>query len=193
MQSDFNTSAAPAGAVEEGLERWGFEYDRQPNGVYLVASRSATTARAGKLARELFGSDDAFVSLNMAAYCDPQATAKIVGAPPGYVGHGQDQDTLAGRLKRQPQMLLLLDEVEKAHPAVWDMLQKSLDAGKMTDSSGQEVRLDGTVVVVTSSVVTDAMQARRQRSIDEAAATAVVLGRDLRVTRPLALRKPGVC
>lgn len=100
------------------------------------------------------------IRLDMSEYQERHAASRLVGAPPGYVGH-EDAGQLTEAVRRQPYSLLLLDEVEKAHPDVFNLLLQVLDDGRLTDSQGRTVDFRNTVVVMTSNLGSDALAGNR--------------------------------
>jgi len=109
------------------------------------------TALCKTLAKSVFGSEDALVRLDMSEYMEKHTVSKLIGAPPGYIGYGEG-GTLTEAIRRRPYSLLLFDEVEKAHPDVFDTLLQLLDDGRLTDSRGRTVSFANTLVVMTSNI-----------------------------------------
>lgn len=103
------------------------------------------------LAKELYGSKDAFLRLDMTEYMEKQSVARLIGAPPGYVGY-EDGGKLTEAVRRRPYCLLLLDELEKAHPDVTGILLQIMEEGELTDSTGRRVSFKNAVVVMTSNI-----------------------------------------
>jgi ATP-dependent Clp protease ATP-binding subunit ClpE len=98
----------------------------------------------------MFGSEDSIIRIDMSEYMESHSTAKLIGAPPGYVGY-DDAGQLTDRVKRRPYSIILLDEIEKAHPDVFNILLQVLDDGKLTDSQGNTVNFSNTIIVMTSN------------------------------------------
>ncbi|HEX8917896.1 MAG TPA: AAA family ATPase, partial [Chloroflexota bacterium] len=107
------------------------------------------TARA--LAAELFGGEDAMIRLDMSEYMEPHSVSRLFGSPPGYVGH-EDGGQLTEQVRRRPYSVILFDEIEKAHPEVFNSLLQIMDDGRLTDSKGRAVDFKNTVVIMTSNV-----------------------------------------
>ncbi|MCY7367536.1 MAG: AAA family ATPase, partial [Chamaesiphon sp.] len=102
----------------------------------------------------LFDSDEAMVRLDMSEYMEKHAVSRLIGAPPGYVGH-EDGGQLTEAVRRHPYSVVLLDEIEKAHPDVFNILLQVLDDGRITDSKGKTVSFCNTVIVMTSNIASD--------------------------------------
>jgi len=112
------------------------------------------TELARALAEALFGSRDRMVRVDMSEYQERHTVSRLVGAPPGYVGF-EDAGQLTEAVRRQPYSLLLLDEIEKAHPDVFNILLQVLDDGRLTDSQGRTVDFKNTVLIMTSNLGSD--------------------------------------
>jgi ATP-dependent Clp protease ATP-binding subunit ClpB len=108
------------------------------------------------LAAELFDSEDHIVRIDMSEYMEPHSVSRLVGAPPGYIGH-EDGGQLTEAVRRKPYAVVLLDEMEKAHPDVFNILLQLLDDGRLTDSKGVTVNFRNTIVVFTSNVGSSAL------------------------------------
>ncbi len=98
----------------------------------------------------MFGSEDAIIRIDMSEYMEGHSTSKLIGAPPGYVGY-DDAGQLTDKVKRKPYSIILLDEIEKAHPDVFNILLQVLDDGKLTDSQGNTVSFANTIIIMTSN------------------------------------------
>jgi len=133
--------------------RVGLRDPHRPTGAFLFVGPTGVgkTELARALARELFGGRDAFLRLDMSEYMEKHAAARLIGAPPGYVGYGEG-GLLTDRVRRRPHALVLFDEVEKAHPDVLDLLLQILEEGELTDSSGIVCDFRSTVVILTSNL-----------------------------------------
>jgi ATP-dependent Clp protease ATP-binding subunit ClpC len=103
------------------------------------------------LAETLFGNEDAMIRLDMSEYMERHSVSKLVGSPPGYVGY-EEGGQLTERVRRRPYSVVLLDEIEKAHPDVFNMLLQILEDGRLTDSQGRTVDFRNTVIIMTSNV-----------------------------------------
>jgi ATP-dependent Clp protease ATP-binding subunit ClpC len=142
-------------AVAEAVlrSRAGLGSPDRPIGSFLFLGPTGVgkTELARALAEALFGSDERMVRLDMSEYQERHTVSRLVGAPPGYVGH-EEAGQLTEAVRRHPYSLLLLDEVEKAHPDVFNILLQVLDDGRLTDSQGRTVDFTNTVVVMTSNL-----------------------------------------
>src|SRR5690606_13790925 len=106
------------------------------------------------LAEFMFGDEDALVTLDMSEYMEKHNVSRLVGAPPGYVGY-EEGGQLTERIRRRPYSVVLLDEVEKAHPDVFNMLLQIMEEGRLTDSFGRNVDFRNTVLIMTSNIGAD--------------------------------------
>ena len=98
----------------------------------------------------MFGNEDAIIRIDMSEYMEKHSTSKLIGSPPGYVGY-DDAGQLTEKVKRKPYSIILLDEIEKAHPDVFNILLQVLDDGKLTDSQGNTVSFENTIIIMTSN------------------------------------------
>ena len=151
--------------------RAGMKDPRRPVGSFLFLGPTGVgkTELAKALAAFLFDEEDALVRLDMSEFMERNAVARLIGAPPGYVGY-EEGGQLTEAVRRRPYAVLLLDEVEKAHPDVFNLLLQVLDDGRLTDSQGRTVDFRHTVVVMTSNLASRAIldQARQEHWDDEA-------------------------
>ena len=111
------------------------------------------THLAKRLARELFGSDEALIRVDMSEYTEAFNVSRLVGAPPGYVGY-EEGGQLTERVRRKPYSIVLLDEIEKAHGNVFNLLLQVLDEGRLTDGNGRLVDFRNTIIIMTSNAGT---------------------------------------
>ncbi|MFA3872645.1 ATP-dependent Clp protease ATP-binding subunit [Streptomyces sp. MMCC 100] len=141
--------------------RAGLSSPDRPIGSFLFLGPTGVgkTELARALAEALFGSEDRMVRLDMSEYQERHTVSRLVGAPPGYVGH-EEAGQLTEVVRRHPYSLLLLDEVEKAHPDVFNILLQVLDDGRLTDSQGRTVDFSNAVVVMTSNLGSDVITRR---------------------------------
>ena len=126
---------------------------RRPGGsfIFLGPSGVGKTELAKSLAEFLFGSEDALVTFDMSEFMEKFAVSKLVGAPPGYVGYDEGGE-LTKAVRRRPYSVILFDEIEKAHPDVFNILLQILDEGRLTDGQGRKVDFSNTVIIMTSNV-----------------------------------------
>jgi ATP-dependent Clp protease ATP-binding subunit ClpC len=141
--------------------RAGLASPERPIGSFLFLGPTGVgkTELARALAEALFGSEERMVRLDMSEYQERHTVSRLVGAPPGYVGH-EEAGQLTEVVRRHPYSLLLLDEVEKAHPDVFNILLQVLDDGRLTDSQGRTVDFTNTVIVMTSNLGSEAIGRR---------------------------------
>lgn len=132
--------------------RAGLKAKNRPIGSFLFVGPTGVgkTELAKTLAEELFGTRDAMIRLDMSEYMEKHSVSKLIGSPPGYVGH-EEAGQLTEKVRRNPYSLILLDEVEKAHPDVLHMFLQILDDGRLTDSQGRTVSFKDTVIIMTSN------------------------------------------
>ncbi len=123
---------------------------RPPSFIFVGPTGVGKTELAKSLAFEMFGKEDSMIRIDMSEYMESHSTAKLIGAPPGYVGY-DDAGQLTEKVKRKPYSIILLDEIEKAHPDVFNLLLQVLDDGKLTDSQGNSVSFANTVIIMTSN------------------------------------------
>jgi ATP-dependent Clp protease ATP-binding subunit ClpB len=136
--------------------RAGMQDPQRPIGSFLFMGPTGVgkTELARALAEFLFDSDEAMVRLDMSEYMEKHAVSRLIGAPPGYVGH-EDGGQLTEAVRRRPYSVVLFDEIEKAHPDVFNILLQVLDDGRITDSKGKTVSFCNTVIVMTSNIASD--------------------------------------
>jgi len=144
--------------------RAGMQSPRRPVGSFLFLGPTGVgkTELAKALAASLFDEEEALVRLDMSEFMERNAVARLVGAPPGYVGY-EEGGQLTEAVRRRPYAVLLLDEVEKAHPEVFNLLLQVLDDGRLTDSQGRTVDFRNTVVIMTSNLASQAILEHTRR------------------------------
>ena len=123
---------------------------RPPSFIFVGPTGVGKTELAKSLAYEMFGSEENIIRIDMSEYMESHSTSKLIGAPPGYVGY-DDAGGLTEKVKRRPYSIILLDEIEKAHPDVFNILLQVLDDGKLTDSQGNTVNFENTIIIMTSN------------------------------------------
>jgi ATP-dependent Clp protease ATP-binding subunit ClpC len=119
--------------------------------IFLGQTGVGKTQLAKVLASELFDSSDSLIRIDMSEYMEKFAISRLVGAPPGYVGY-EEGGQLTEKVRRKPYAVILLDEIEKAHPDVYNMLLQVLDDGFLTDSLGRKIDFSNTIIIMTSNV-----------------------------------------
>ena len=119
--------------------------------IFLGPTGVGKTELARALAEALFGDENAVIRIDMSEYMEKQSTSRLVGAPPGYVGY-EEGGQLTEKVRRKPYSVVLLDEIEKAHPEVFNILLQVLEDGRLTDSKGRTVDFRNTLIIMTSNV-----------------------------------------
>ena len=143
--------SAVAKAIRRG--RLGLKDPNRPIGTFLFLGQTGVgkTELSKALAENLFGNEDSMIRIDMSEYMESHSTAKLIGAPPGYVGF-DEAGQLTEKVRRKPYSVVLFDEIEKAHPDVMNILLQILDDGRLTDSQGRTVNFKNTVIIMTSNV-----------------------------------------
>lgn len=133
--------------------RAGLKDPNRPIGSFIFLGQTGVgkTQLAKVLARELFDSEDALIRIDMSEYMEKFAISRLIGAPPGYVGY-EEGGQLTEKVRRKPYCVVLLDEIEKAHPDVFNMMLQVLDDGYLTDSLGRKIDFKNTIIIMTSNV-----------------------------------------
>lgn len=133
--------------------RAGLKDPNRPIGSFIFLGQTGVgkTQLAKVLAKELFDSEDALVRIDMSEYMEKFAISRLIGAPPGYVGY-EEGGQLTEKVRRKPYCVVLLDEIEKAHPDVFNMMLQVLDDGYLTDSLGRKIDFKNTIIIMTSNV-----------------------------------------
>jgi len=177
-----------AKAVRRG--RLGLKDPNRPVGCFLFLGPSGVgkTQLCRTLAKALFGSTDSLIRLDMSEYMDAHTVSRLIGSPPGYVGH-EEGGQLTERVRRAPWSVVLLDEIEKAHPDVWNLLLQIMDEGTLTDSMGRKADFRNAVLVMTSNLGSKHVQPGGQlgfvaENIQNAALERAVLSEARRTFRP---------
>jgi ATP-dependent Clp protease ATP-binding subunit ClpC len=142
-------------AVSKAIRRAraGIKDPKRPTGsfIFLGPSGVGKTELARTLAEFLFGDEDAMIQVDMSEYMEKHSVSRLVGSPPGYVGYDEGGQ-LTEAVRRKPYSVVLLDEIEKAHPDVFNILLQVLEDGKLTDSQGRKVDFRNTIVIMTSNI-----------------------------------------
>ncbi len=154
-------------AVSEAIRRnrAGLKDPRRPQGSFLFLGPTGVgkTELTKALAALLFGSEDALIRLDMSEYMEKHAVSRMVGSPPGYVGHDEGGQ-LTESVRRKPYSVILLDEIEKAHPDVFNILLQVLEDGRLTDGKGRTVDFRNTLIIMTSNIGSTMIQAAATKS-----------------------------
>jgi len=139
--------------------RVGISAGQRPIGsfIFLGPTGVGKTELARVLAREFFGSDEALIKIDMSEFGERHTASRLVGAPAGYVGY-DDGGQLTDKIRRQPYSLVLFDEIEKAHPEVFNMLLQILEDGVLTDAKGRKIDFTNTIIIMTSNVGAEKLQ-----------------------------------
>ncbi|MBI3494647.1 ATP-dependent Clp protease ATP-binding subunit [Candidatus Saccharibacteria bacterium] len=139
--------------------RSGIASKKRPIGSFIFMGPTGVgkTELARVLAREVFGSEDALIKIDMSEFGERHSASRLVGAPAGYVGY-DDGGQLTDKIRRQPYSVVLLDEIEKAHPDVFQLLLQLLEDGRLTDAKGRSVDFSNTIVILTSNLGAEAMK-----------------------------------
>ena len=153
--------------------RAGLKNPKRPIGsfIFLGPTGVGKTELARALAEAMFTSEDAVIRLDMSEYMEKHAVSRMIGSPPGYVGYDEGGQ-LTEKVRRKPYSVILLDEIEKAHPDVFNILLQVLEDGRMTDGQGRTVDFRNTIIIMTSNVGVDNLQRNKAmgftRAVDEA-------------------------
>ena len=151
--------SAVANAIRRS--RAGLQDAKRPIGsfIFLGSTGVGKTEMARALAEFLFDDENALIRIDMSEYMEKHAVSRLIGAPPGYVGY-EEGGQLTEAVRRRPYSVLLLDEIEKAHPDVYNILLQVLDDGRLTDSQGRVVDFKNTIIIMTSNIGSELMQDR---------------------------------
>lgn len=123
---------------------------RPPSFIFVGPTGVGKTELAKSLAYEMFGDEDSIIRVDMSEYMESHSTSKLIGSPPGYVGY-DDAGQLTEKVKRKPYSIVLFDEIEKAHPDVFNILLQVLDDGRLTDNQGNTISFENTIIIMTSN------------------------------------------
>ncbi len=153
--------------------RAGLKAKDRPIGTFLFVGPTGVgkTELTKVLAEELFGSRDALIRLDMSEYMEKHSVSKLIGSPPGYVGH-EDAGQLTEKVRRNPYSIILLDEIEKAHPDVQHIFLQIMEDGRLTDSQGRTVSFKDTVIIMTSNAGSGIKEAKVGFQADKSSAVA---------------------
>src|SRR5437870_9588889 len=133
--------------------RAGLKDPKRPIGSFIFAGPTGVgkTLLAKSLAKFMFGDENALVQLDMSEYSEKHNVSRLVGAPPGYIGY-EEGGQLTEKIRRRPYSVVLLDEIEKAHPDVWNMLLQIKEEGRLTDNVGRTVDFKNTILIMTTNI-----------------------------------------
>jgi ATP-dependent Clp protease ATP-binding subunit ClpC len=149
------------GAIARSVRRSrsGLKDPRRPSGsfVFLGPTGVGKTLLAKALAEFMFGDEDALIQIDMSEYMEKHNSSRLIGAPPGYVGY-EEGGQLTERVRRRPYSVVLLDEIEKAHPDVFHMLLQIMEEGRLTDSFGRHVDFRNAILIMTSNIGADSIK-----------------------------------
>jgi len=142
--------------------RAGLKTKKRPIGSFLFVGPTGVgkTELTKTLAKEIFGDEESMIRLDMSEYMEKHAVSKLIGSPPGYVGH-EEAGQLTEQIRRKPYSILLLDEIEKAHPDVQHMFLQIMEDGRLTDSQGRTVSFKDTVIIMTSNAGSAVKQTKK--------------------------------
>jgi ATP-dependent Clp protease ATP-binding subunit ClpE len=142
--------------------RAGLKSKKRPIGSFLFVGPTGVgkTELTKTLAKELFGEEDSMIRLDMSEYMEKHAVSKLIGSPPGYIGH-EEAGQLTEQVRRKPYSIILLDEIEKAHPDVQHMFLQIMEDGRLTDSQGRTVSFKDSVIIMTSNAGAGAKQTKK--------------------------------
>ena len=148
-------------AISNALRRSrsGINEEKKPIGSFLFVGPTGVgkTELAKAIARFIFNDENSLVRIDMSEYMEKHSVAKLIGAPPGYIGH-DDGGQLTDKVRRKPYSVVLFDEIEKAHPDTFNMLLQILDDGRLTDSKGRVVNFKNTIIIMTSNLGNDVIK-----------------------------------
>ncbi len=142
--------------------RAGLKDPKRPIGSFIVAGPTGVgkTLLAKQLAKFMFGDENALVQLDMSEYMEKHNVSRLVGAPPGYIGY-EEGGQLTEKIRRRPYSVVLLDEIEKAHPDVWNILLQIMEEGRLTDNVGRTIDFKNTIIIMTTNIGAEQITGRR--------------------------------
>ncbi len=141
------------------LSRAGLKDPKRPTGCFIFAGPTGVgkTLLAKALAEFMFGNEDALIQIDMSEYMEKHNISRLIGAPPGYVGY-EEGGQLTEKIRRRPYSVVLLDEIEKAHPDVFNLLLQIMEEGRLTDSYGHNVDFRNTIIIMTTNIGAEAIR-----------------------------------
>src|SRR5436189_6292290 len=133
--------------------RAGLKAPKRPIGSFIFAGPTGVgkTLLAKQVAKFMFGDENNLVQLDMSEYMEKHNVSRLVGAPPGYIGY-EEGGQLTEKIRRKPYSVVLLDEIEKAHPDVWNMLLQIMEEGRLTDNVGRTIDFKNTILIMTTNI-----------------------------------------
>ncbi len=146
--------------------RSGLKDPKRPIGSFIFAGPTGVgkTLLAKQLAKFMFGDENALVQIDMSEYSEKHNVSRLIGAPPGYIGY-EEGGQLTEKIRRRPYSVVLLDEIEKAHPEVWNMLLQIMEEGRLTDNVGRTVDFKNTILIMTTNIGAESIAGRREFGI----------------------------
>lgn len=165
--------------------RLGLQDPNKPIASFLLLGSTGVgkTHLAKQLAKFMFHKEDAFIRFDMSEYGEKFTVSKLIGSPPGYVGY-EDRGLLTEAIKNKPYSIILFDEIEKAHPDIFNIFLQILDDGVLTDSTGREINFKNTVIIMTSNIGTDKIMGKKSigfgTNMDEHADISAIVGDELK-------------
>jgi len=150
------------------MSRAGIRNPKRPLGVFLFLGPTGVgkTELAKRLADVLFGTEKALIRIDMTEYMEKHSVARLIGAPPGYVGY-EEGGYLTEQVRRRPYSVILFDEIEKAHPDVFNVLLQLFDDGRLTDGKGNTVDFKNTIIIMTSNIGSDIIMQDIEEGFEE--------------------------
>lgn len=166
--------------------RLGIQDPNKPIASFLLLGSTGVgkTHLAKQLAKFMFNSEDAFIRFDMSEYMEKFNVTKLIGSPPGYVGH-EDRGLLTEAVKNKPYSIVLFDEIEKAHPDIFNVFLQVLDDGVLTDATGREINFKNTIIIMTSNIGTDKIMGKKSlgfgvNNADEHESISKIVGQELK-------------
>jgi ATP-dependent Clp protease ATP-binding subunit ClpC len=146
--------------------RAGLKDPKRPIGSFIFAGPTGVgkTLLAKRLAHFMFGDENALVQIDMSEYSEKHNVSRLIGAPPGYIGY-EEGGQLTEKIRRRPYSVVLLDEIEKAHPEVWNMLLQIMEEGRLTDNVGRTIDFKNTILIMTTNIGAEEISGRQELGI----------------------------
>jgi ATP-dependent Clp protease ATP-binding subunit ClpC len=150
--------------------RAGLKDPKRPIGSFIFAGPTGVgkTLLAKRLAHFMFGDENALVQIDMSEYSEKHNVSRLIGAPPGYIGY-EEGGQLTEKIRRRPYSVILLDEIEKAHPEVWNMLLQIMEEGRLTDNVGRTIDFKNTILIMTTNIGAEQIAGRQEFGIHSSA------------------------